>query len=73
MADNGQIVIDASEEASIQMLDNPTNASTGGTTATTMVSMFQTNSVALRATRFINWSKRRSFAVQYVKDAAYVT
>ena len=49
MADDGQIVIDASEEASIQMLDNPTNASTGGTTATpTMVSMFQTGSVALR-------------------------
>jgi HK97 family phage major capsid protein/HK97 family phage prohead protease len=72
MADEGGITIDASEEASLEMLDNPTNASTGGTTATSMVSMFQTNSVALRATRFINWSKRRSFAVAYVKDAAYV-
>lgn len=71
MADEGGITIDASEEAAIQMLDNPTNTSTGGTTATTMVSMFQTNSVALRATRFINWKKRRSFAVQYIKDAAY--
>jgi len=73
MADEGGITIDASEEAAIQMLDNPTNTSTGSTTATTMVSMFQTNSVALRATRFINWSKRRSFAVQYIKDAAYVS
>jgi hypothetical protein len=60
MADEGGLTIDASEEAAIQMLDNPTNASTGGTTATTMVSMFQTNSVALRATRFINWKLRRS-------------
>jgi HK97 family phage major capsid protein len=73
MADEGGLTIDASEEAAIQMLDNPTNASTGGTTATTMVSMFQTNSVALRATRFINWKKRRTFAVQYIKDAAYTS
>lgn len=73
MADEGGITIDASEEAAIQMLDNPTNTSTGSTTATSMVSMFQTNSVALRATRFINWKKRRSFAVQYIKDAAYVS
>jgi HK97 family phage major capsid protein len=71
MADEGGLTIDASEEAAIQMLDNPTNASTGGTTATTMVSMFQTNSVALRATRFINWKLRRATAVAYVKDAAY--
>jgi HK97 family phage major capsid protein/HK97 family phage prohead protease len=73
MADEGGLTIDASEEAAIQMLDNPTNTSTGGTTATTMVSMFQTNSVALRATRFINWKKRRTFAVQYIKDAAYTS
>lgn len=71
MADEGGITIDASEEAAIQMLDNPTNNASGGTTATTMVSMFQTNCVALRATRFINWKKRRTFAVQYIKDAAY--
>ena len=71
MADDGQIAIDASAEAAIEMLDNPTNESTGSATATHMVSMFQTNSVALRAIRFINWKKRRSFAVQYIKDAAY--
>jgi hypothetical protein len=73
MADEGGLTIDASEEAAIQMLDNPTNTSTGSTTATTMVSMFQTNSVALRATRFINWKKRRTFAVQYIKDANYTS
>jgi HK97 family phage major capsid protein len=72
MADEGQVTIDASAEAAIEMLDNPTNASVG-VTATSMVSMFQTDSVALRAIRFINWKKRRSFAVQYIKDAAYVT
>lgn len=73
MADEGGVTIDASAEAAIEMLDNPTNQSTSGTVATTMVSMFQTDSVALRAIRHINWSKRRTFAVQYIKDAAYVT
>lgn len=73
MADEGGITIDASEEAAIQMLDNPTNTSTGSTTATSMVSMFQTNSVALRATRYINWKKRRTFAVAFIKDAAYTS
>jgi len=72
MADEGGVTIDASREASIEMLDNPTNDAAAGT-PTTMVSMFQTNSVAIRATRFINWKKRRSDAVAYIKDAAYVT
>lgn len=67
LSDDGAVTIDASREASIQMLDNPTNASSDGT-ATTMVSMFQTNSVALRAERFITWSKRRSTAVALVED-----
>jgi HK97 family phage major capsid protein/HK97 family phage prohead protease len=71
MADDGQVTIDASREAAIQMLDNPTNNSGGGTTATTMVSMFQTESVAIRATRFINWKKKRSTAVAFIRNAAY--
>jgi len=35
-------------------------------TASTGVSMFQTNSVALRAERYINWQKRRAAAVAYI-------
>ena len=61
------ITIDASEEASIQMLDNPTNTSTGGTTATTMVSMFQTNTLAIKGVRYVNWTKRRSQAVAFIR------
>jgi len=72
MADDGGVTIDASREASIEMLDNPTNDAAAGT-PTTMVSMFQTNSVAIRAVRFINWKKRRSDAVAYIQDAAYVS
>lgn len=65
LADDGQVTIDASQEASLQMLDNPTNNSATGT-ATTMVSMFQTNSTAFRAERFINWQRRRASAVSYL-------
>lgn len=67
LADDGQVTIDASREASLQMLDNPTNNSATAT-PTTMVSMWQTNSIALRAERFINWAKRRTEAVVYMDD-----
>lgn len=72
LADDGQVVIDASREASLEMLDNPTNNSTTGT-PTTMVSMFQTNSTALKAERFINWRRRRDSAVVWVDDVLYTS
>lgn len=70
LADDGQVTIDASREASLQMLDNPTNASSDGT-ATSVVSMFQTNSVALRAERFVNWQKRRAAAVSVLDQVVW--
>lgn len=70
LADDGMADVEASREASIQMLDNPTN-DTVTPTATTMVSMWQTASVAIRAVRYINWAKRRSNVVQFIQDAAY--
>jgi hypothetical protein len=70
LADDGQVTIDASREASLQMLDNPTNSATDGT-ATSMVSMFQTDSIALRAERYINWQKRRAAAVVVVDQVNY--
>ncbi len=67
LADDGSVTVDASREASLQMLDNPTNNSAEAT-ATQMVSMWQTNSIALRAERFINWKNRRADAVVYMDD-----
>ncbi|KRS17525.1 phage major capsid protein [Roseovarius indicus] len=64
--DEGGVNVDMSREASLQMLDNPTNNVDG--TATSMVSMFQTNSVAFRAERILNWSKRRSSAVALLDE-----
>lgn len=67
ISDDGGVTVDASREATLQMLDNPTNNSATAT-ATTGVSMWQTNSVAFRAEWFINWQKRRSTAVAYMDD-----
>jgi HK97 family phage major capsid protein len=67
LADDGQVTVDASREASIQMDDTPTNdASTG--TGQSLVSMFQTNSIALRAERVVTWKKLRDNAVVYMDD-----
>jgi HK97 family phage major capsid protein/HK97 family phage prohead protease len=65
LADDGQVTIDSSREASLQMLDNPTNNSATGT-PTSMVSMFQTNSTAFLAERYINWARRRASGVAYL-------
>jgi HK97 family phage major capsid protein len=70
LADDGQITIDVSREASLQMDDAPTNNSSTGTEAQ-LVSMFQTNSVAIRAERYINWAKRRSSAVSYLDAVSW--
>jgi hypothetical protein len=72
LADDGGITIDASREASLQMDDAPTN-STNPPTATSLVSMFQTNSVALKAERMINWKKRRPGAVQWIEGPSYTS
>jgi HK97 family phage major capsid protein len=70
LADDGNVTIDASREASLEMSDAPANDASAPTAAQ-MVSMFQTNSVALRAERFINWQKRRAAAVQVIDDINY--
>jgi HK97 family phage prohead protease len=65
LGDDGQFAVDASEEASLEMADATTGDS-GVPTATSLVSMFQTNSVALRAERIINWMRRRTQSVAYL-------
>jgi HK97 family phage major capsid protein len=69
-ADEGGFMIDASDQASLQMLDNPTNDSVTPT-ATSMVSMFQTNSIAFRCERILNWARRRPNAAVYLTGAAW--
>ena len=67
LADDGGFSVDVSTEASLQMDDAPDNdASTG--TGQSLVSMFQTNSIAIRAEREIHWVKLRSTAVSFMDD-----
>lgn len=68
LSDDGGVRVDASNQASLEMLTNPTNNSVTPT-PTTSVSMWQTNSVAFRGEWFINWQKRRSTAVAFIDDA----
>lgn len=64
-ADDGVATVDMSNQASIQMLDNPTNNSATGT-ATSVVSMYQTDSTAFRMHRFANWARRRASSFAYL-------
>lgn len=70
LADDGGVSIDSSRETSLQMDNAPTNNS-GAPTATQLVSMFQTNSVALRAERYITWKRRRPSGVQVLTGVAW--
>jgi HK97 family phage major capsid protein len=69
-ADEGGFQIDVSREASLQMLDNPTN-DTVTPTATSLVSLWQTNSVGFRCERILNWARRRDNAAVYLTGAAW--
>jgi HK97 family phage major capsid protein len=65
LADDGGVSVDASNQASIEMSDDP-EGETG-----TVVSMFQSNQVALRAERYINWARGRDEAVTYLDGVAW--
>jgi hypothetical protein len=67
LADDGNVTLDASREASIEMSDAPAGDSTVPTGAS-LVSMYQTNSIAIRAERYINWVKARTTAVSFMDD-----
>ncbi|WP_367376596.1 phage major capsid protein [Hafnia alvei] len=70
LADDGGVAVDMSREASLEMESDPTGDSVTPT-GTEMVSMFQTNSVAIRAERWINWKRRRTAAVAVISGVNY--
>ena len=71
LADEGGVQVDMSREASLEMADNPAHNSDTPTGATSLVSMFQTNSVAFRVERYINWARRRPSAVAILTGATW--
>ena len=56
-ADDGETVVDMSADASLEMSDAPGQDASQGTGAS-MVSMWQTGTVAYRAIRTVNWAAR---------------
>ena len=68
LSDDGGVNVAMSNQASLEMNDNPammanSSASPPTIMASSVISMFQTNCVAIRAERFINWSRRHDAAV----------
>lgn len=72
LADDGTATVEASDQVSIHMDDATTMKSTASSTNTSVVSMFQTESIAIKAVRHVNWTKARSAACQFIRSAAYV-
>jgi HK97 family phage major capsid protein len=68
LADDGQVMIDASREASLQMETTPDSPATASTVLT---SLWQHNMVGIRAERMVTWAKRRSEAVGFIQNANY--
>ncbi|ASY68883.1 phage major capsid protein [Sinorhizobium fredii] len=69
-ADEGGIMVDMSREASLQM-DNAPTMTSDSPTGTSVVSLWQTNSVGFRAERTINWARRRTSAVALLSGVAW--
>jgi len=65
------VEVSMSTEASIQMDSAPNGESDTPTANTSVVSMYQTDSVAIKVVRPLNYAKRRASAVAYIGDAAY--
>src|SRR6185436_13447143 len=73
-ADDGGVQIDMSTEASLQMVGGDDQGSTQNSitpTATSVVSLWQTNSVGFRAERTLDWALRRASAVVVITGVAY--
>jgi HK97 family phage prohead protease len=68
LADDGVTMIDASDQASVQMDSAPDSPPTA---SSAYVSLWQMNWIGLRVERWITWKKRRSQAAQYIQGAKY--
>jgi hypothetical protein len=66
------VEVSLSRDATIEMDTVPTGEGSGPTAqSVNQVSMFQSEQVAFKVVRSINFAKRRASAVQYISDAAY--
>lgn len=68
LADDGQVTLDASREASLQMDSTPDSPPTA---SSNMISLWQHNMIAIKAERYVNWAKRRAGSVGMIAGAKY--
>jgi hypothetical protein len=71
LADEGGVSLEASGEASLEMLDSALQQSGAAGTGASLVSLWQNNLLGLKAEQRITWKKRRSAAAQYLSPVAY--
>lgn len=65
LADDGQVAIDISREASVQMDSEPTDPTAD---STVLISLWQRNLIGIKAERFVNWTKARSTSVSWINS-----
>lgn len=65
LADDNEVMLDVSREASLQMNDTPSAG------AQQLVSLWQNNLIGIRAERYAYWARRRPAAVFYIRQVAY--
>ncbi len=71
IGDSG-LQVSMSHDATIEQDSSPTGDAVSPTEASaTLMSMFQTDSVAIKVVRRINFAKRRATAIQFIGDAQY--
>jgi len=70
LADDGVVTVDASDQASVEMVDSSSQTGIVGTGAS-LVSFWQDGLVGLKATREITWKIRRTGAARYIYNSAY--
>lgn len=72
LADDGDVSLDMSSEATIEMDSSPAQAGATPTGASgALVNMFQSGGVALKVERYVNWAKNHASGVSLVTGAAY--
>jgi HK97 family phage major capsid protein/HK97 family phage prohead protease len=72
LADDGVVTVDASDQASIEMLDSSLVQSGMTGTGASLVSLWQSGLIGIKANREVTWKLRRTGAARYIGPAAYV-
>lgn len=71
LADDGVVSVEASGEASVEMLDSSLQQTGIVGTGASMVSLWQSGLLGIKANREVTWKLRRTGAARYIGPAAY--